>query len=198
MSENNLSDIISSLAANKDFASMVERVKESGDFGSILGEVASLLGTQGEKDGGSTEISSAEISSAQSAPKEAQGYDTSSIADASDGEAFIKEIHEGNARESDESIGYIDDASFSRAENEDRHDGEENSNPLDNRSSKDGQGGFDTSSLLGSILPFLSKSIAESSGLLLALKPYLSKKRCDLIDNIIKLSRLASIVSLAK
>lgn len=193
MSENNLSDIISSLAANKDFASMVERVKESGDLGSILGEVASLLGTQGEKDG-----ISAEISSAQSAPKEAQGYDTSSIADTSDGEAFIKELHVDNARENDESIGYIDDASFSRAENEDRHDGEENSNPLDNRSSKDGRGGFDTSSLLGSILPFLSKSIAESSGLLLALKPYLSKKRCDLIDNIIKLSRLASIVSLAK
>ena len=193
MSENNLSDIISSLAANKDFASMVERVKESGDLGSILGEVASLLGTQGDKDG-----ISAEISSAQSAPKEAQGYDTSSIADTSDGEAFIKELHVDNARESDESIGYIDDASFSRAENEDRHDGEENSNSLDSRSSKDGQGGFDTSSLLGSILPFLSKSIAESSGLLLALKPYLSKKRCDLIDNIIKLSRLASIVSLAK
>lgn len=192
MSENNLSDIISSLAANKDFASMVERVKESGDLGSILGEVASLLGTQGEKDGGS-----AEISSTQSAPKEAQGYDTS-ITDTSDGEAFIKELHVDNARESDESIGYIDDASFSRAENEDRHDGEENSNSLDSRSSKDGRGGFDTSSLLGSILPFLSKSIAESSGLLLALKPYLSKKRCDLIDNIIKLSRLASIVSLAK
>ncbi len=193
MSENNLSDIISSLAANKDFASMVERVKESGDLGSILGEVASLLGTQGDKDGGK-----ADNASAQSAPKEAQGYHTSSIADTSDGEAFIKELHADNARESDESIGYIDDASFSRAENEDRHDGEEKANPLDNRSSKDGQGGFDTSSLLGSILPFLSKSIAESSGLLLALKPYLSKKRCDLIDNIIKLSRLASIVSLAK
>ena len=54
------------------------------------------------------------------------------------------------------------------------------------------------SSLLGGILPLFARSISSSASLLVALKPYLSKRRCELIDNIIKLSHLAGVVSLVK
>ena len=53
-------------------------------------------------------------------------------------------------------------------------------------------------SLLGGFLPLFASSISGCSPLLIALKPYLSKKRCDLIDSIVRLAKLASIVSLAK
>lgn len=41
-------------------------------------------------------------------------------------------------------------------------------------------------------------TISRNTPLLLALKPYLSKDRCEMIDSIVKISKLASIVSLAK
>ena len=40
--------------------------------------------------------------------------------------------------------------------------------------------------------------ITKNSPLLIALKPYLCKEKCDMIDNIVKLSRLAGIINLAK
>ena len=40
--------------------------------------------------------------------------------------------------------------------------------------------------------------ISKNSPLLIALKPYLCKEKCDMIDNIVKLSRLAGIINLAK
>lgn len=51
---------------------------------------------------------------------------------------------------------------------------------------------------LDSLILSLGKSMSKSSPLLLALKPYLSKSRCELIDSLINMSRLASIINLAK
>ena len=49
-----------------------------------------------------------------------------------------------------------------------------------------------------SFLLSLSKSISKNSPFLLALKPYLSKGRCDMIDTAVKISQLANIINLAK
>ena len=48
------------------------------------------------------------------------------------------------------------------------------------------------------ILFSFCRTISKNSPLLLALKPYLCKEKCDMIDNVIKISRLAGIVNLAK
>ena len=137
MSENNLSDIISALSSNKEIVKLAEKAKESGDFGSILSEVASLLGE--EKNDG--------------------------------------EINE--ALKNEENEAYTEPDTEKNGQDKESNVGEQNT-------------------LLGSLLPLFSSSICENSELLIALKPYLSKKRCDLIDSIIKISRLASIVSLSK
>ena len=137
MSENNLSDIISALSSNKEILKLAEKAKQSGDFGSIFNEVASLLG---DSSGNKNEAES-------------------TIDKESEKDAFAE-------KESDES-------------NSDTKSSEQNT-------------------LLGSLLPLFSSSVSENAELLIALKPYLSKKRCDLIDSIIKISKLASIVSLQK
>ncbi len=46
------------------------------------------------------------------------------------------------------------------------------------------------------ILASLGKSITKNSSLLIALKPYLSKERCQMIDGIIRISQLADIIKL--
>ena len=136
MSENNLSDIISALSSNKEIVKLAEKAKESGDFGSILSEVASLLGEGESKNDG--------VNSTSGKDEESEEYTEAS--------------------------------------------GRENGQDKESKSEQN--------SLLGSLLPLFSSSICENSELLIALKPYLSKKRCDLIDSIIKISKLASIVSL--
>ncbi|MBO5378850.1 MAG: hypothetical protein J6A90_00835 [Clostridia bacterium] len=170
MSENNLSDIISSLAANKDFASMVERVKESGDISSIFGEVASLLGTDGENSGAKSENS---------------GAKSENITQSEDS---LQETSTEDTINNTQEIG---------AESEDTDSEAQKAGVVLGKTGGKGDE-FDTGSLLSGILPLFARSITENSALLLALKPYLSKKRCELIDSIIKISKLASIVSLAK
>lgn len=47
-----------------------------------------------------------------------------------------------------------------------------------------------------SIVSSLSSIISKNSGLLLALKPYLNKERCQLIDGMIKLSQISNILNM--
>ena len=47
-----------------------------------------------------------------------------------------------------------------------------------------------------SIVSSLSDIISKNSGLLLALKPYLNKERCQLIDGMIKLSQISNVLNL--
>lgn len=42
----------------------------------------------------------------------------------------------------------------------------------------------------------LSRSVSKNSALLLALKPYLSKERCQVIDSVIKISQIADTFNL--
>ena len=49
-----------------------------------------------------------------------------------------------------------------------------------------------------SVSHFNTKSSKESAALLRAMKPFLSKERCDMVDNILKLEQLASIVKLTR
>ena len=49
-----------------------------------------------------------------------------------------------------------------------------------------------------SLISSLSKSISKNSSLLIALKPYLNKNRCDMIDTVVKVSKLANVMNLAK
>lgn len=49
-----------------------------------------------------------------------------------------------------------------------------------------------------SFLHSFTKSISKNSAFLLALKPYLSKERKDIIDSVVRISQLASIMNLAK
>ena len=55
---------------------------------------------------------------------------------------------------------------------------------------------FDKNQL--SFLGSFANSISKNSDFLLALKPYLNKERKDIIDNVVRISRLASIMNLAK
>lgn len=55
---------------------------------------------------------------------------------------------------------------------------------------------FDKNQL--SFLNTFASSISKNSDFLLALKPYLNKERREIIDNVVRMSKLASIVNLAK
>ena len=44
----------------------------------------------------------------------------------------------------------------------------------------------------------MCQKINKNSKLLTALKPYLSKERCEIIDNIIKMAQVANLLSLTK
>ncbi len=44
----------------------------------------------------------------------------------------------------------------------------------------------------------LQEKISKNSKLLLALKPYLSKERCDIVDSIIKMAQVADLMKLVK
>ncbi len=47
-----------------------------------------------------------------------------------------------------------------------------------------------------SIISSLSNTISKNASLLIALKPYLCKERCQMIDGIIKISKLANTLKL--
>ncbi len=170
MSENNLSDIIYALASNKEIAQMAQKIKESGDFESILSEVSSLLGGKSSSD-------SADDALSKESPLEKNEERFESEAD----EVDLKDL-------------------FDSLQDDSRQSGEAKENERIRKGDgiKDNERVGEASTLLSGLLPLFSKSICENSALLIALKPYLSKKRCDLIDSIIKISKLASIVSLAK
>ncbi|MBQ8146473.1 MAG: hypothetical protein IJ039_06775 [Clostridia bacterium] len=44
----------------------------------------------------------------------------------------------------------------------------------------------------------LQEKISKNSKLLIALKPYLSKERCDIVDSIIKMAQVADLMKLVK
>lgn len=49
-----------------------------------------------------------------------------------------------------------------------------------------------------SFLNTFANSISKNSDFLLALKPYLNKERKEIIDNVVRISKIASIMNLAK
>ena len=171
MSENSIADVISALSSNKEFENMIERVKEGGDLSSIISEVSSLLSSSYEPQNinSNDDFSTSKDESVDEAQEEKS---TTNEADnnetSNEASDIIKSILAGN-----------------EASNKQKRSQDENV--------ENGLG-----SLIGGFLPLFAKSISSSSSLLIALKPYLSQKRCDLIDNVIKLSKLAGIVSLIK
>ena len=76
-----------------------------------------------------------------------------------------------------------------REENDIEISTEENKNNLSNNS------GIDKSSKL-SFMNSLSHSISKNSELLLALKPYLSKERSQMIDGVVKISKITDTLNL--
>ena len=44
----------------------------------------------------------------------------------------------------------------------------------------------------------IQEKISKNSKLLIALKPYLSKERCDIVDSIIKMAQVADLMKLVK
>lgn len=52
------------------------------------------------------------------------------------------------------------------------------------------------SSPIASFTSSFGKSITKNKALLIALKPYLSKERCKMIDSVIRLSSLADVIKL--
>ncbi len=51
-------------------------------------------------------------------------------------------------------------------------------------------------SSIASLSSSFGQSIAKNKALLIALKPYLSKERCKMIDSVIKLSSIADVIKL--
>lgn len=68
--------------------------------------------------------------------------------------------------------------------------------PTENEPSESHQASIVPQQAKDTIITSLSKSISKNSSLLIALKPYLSKERCQMIDSIIKISQLADIIKL--
>ena len=60
----------------------------------------------------------------------------------------------------------------------------------------------DSSNTLNSVLPNsfskLSEKISKNQKLLLALKPYLSKERCEIVDSIVKMAQVADLMKIVK
>ncbi|MBR2943793.1 MAG: hypothetical protein IKC16_01735 [Clostridia bacterium] len=83
---------------------------------------------------------------------------------------------------------------------EESHDSEDKEyKEVDNETRNEAKDSKERSAVgLDSLILSLGKSMSKTSPLLLALKPYLSKSRCELIDSLINMSRLASIINLAK
>ncbi|MBQ7226055.1 MAG: hypothetical protein IJX02_05575 [Clostridia bacterium] len=44
----------------------------------------------------------------------------------------------------------------------------------------------------------ISEKISKNSQLLIALKPYLSKERCEIIDNVVKMTQVSELMRLVK
>lgn len=57
---------------------------------------------------------------------------------------------------------------------------------------------FSSNDKVDSFISSLSKSIAKNASLLIALKPYLNKNRGDMIDAVVKISKLTSVMNLAR
>lgn len=55
-------------------------------------------------------------------------------------------------------------------------------------------------SSIASLVPVarLQEKISKNSKLLIALKPYLSKERCDIVDSIVKMAQVADLMKLVK
>lgn len=228
MSENSLFDIVSTLSQNKEFNEMVQKVKESGDFSSILGDVASLLGGMDEKalekknSPPFTQPSDDNDSRNNGDNDVMHNSDENDVTHNSGENNFTLDINKSNASsDSGENNVAIDNGSkadiFGKksdilSDEQSKESGEvgafsEATELLSGilggskASDKDGGGKEESTtpfSAFGGFLPFFVSGVSKSSSLLIALKPYLSKKRCDLIDSLIKLSRLAAIVSLTK
>ena len=72
---------------------------------------------------------------------------------------------------------------------------EENISSQENSENTSTKNSLDKSNSL-SFVNSLSHSISKNSGLLLALKPYLSKERCQMIDGVVKISKITDTLNL--
>ena len=68
------------------------------------------------------------------------------------------------------------------------NDKKDNKSDVGNISLKNGE--------MGSFLSSFSDTISKNTNLLVALKPYLSKERCQMIDSVVKISKLSEALKL--
>lgn len=68
--------------------------------------------------------------------------------------------------------------------------------PSNDNTTKESSNKDNESSSTNEFISSLSHSISKNSSLLIALKPYLSKERCHMIDNVVKISQLANALKL--
>ena len=77
------------------------------------------------------------------------------------------------------------------------NDGSGNDNKsVDEINETDSKNDITTQNNLNLLAHTLSRSVSKNSALLLALKPYLSKERCQVIDSVIKISQIADTFNL--
>ena len=67
---------------------------------------------------------------------------------------------------------------------------------VDETTETDSKNDITTQNNLNLLAHTLSRSVSKNSALLLALKPYLSKERCHVIDSVIKISQIADTFNL--
>ncbi len=174
MSEFNLEEILSSVASNPELLNKISStVKGEGkDMSQTIGEVVSLLSASGLGGTGGAGSSGGTEST----------EDLGSYANRTD--------------------SGLSDKSTSGSEKASSNSTEDAQETLKG----EGLGGFNLDGLLGGkgqgglegLLFSLGKGLTSSSALLLAIKPFLSRGRQDLIDTLIKLSKLSALVNLAR
>ncbi len=173
MSENNFEGILSSVMSDPELISKISQIAKStpgSDMSQILPEIMSLISNRGKDNRDSVIYQEGEVK------------DNKSLGS----EATFNELN--NNKENDNASNDFSDL-FSKII-------DTSSNKSDNSNQNTGAGALGDST--ANMIYGISRSISKNEPLLCALKPYLSKERQEIIDSIVRLSKIANLMKLAR
>ncbi len=173
MSENNFEGILSSIMSDPELISKISQIAKStpgSDMSQILPEIMSLISNRGKNEKNDVIYQENENDNSKSA----------------DSRPTINEVSANN--ENGKASEDLSDL-FSKII-------DTSSNKSDNSNQNTGIGALGDST--ANMIFGISRSISKNEPLLCALKPYLSKERQEIIDSIVRLSKIANLMKLAR
>ncbi len=173
MSENNFEGILSSVMSNPELISKISQIAKStpgSDMSRILPEIMSLISNQGKNNKDNVIYQEGEIQDTKNSESEPAFNESDSTSE--------------NDTASDDFSDLLSKIIYT------------SSNKSDNSNSN--AGGKLLNDGTTNMIYGISRSISKNEPLLCALKPYLSKERQDIIDSIVRLSKIANLMKLAR